>query len=215
MIAVIGGTGSLGKGIAGRLADAGHEVIVGSRDEGKAKKSASAISEMIDGNIEGCENLEAVSKATLVVLSVPYSAIDSIIERIDPGLEPGNVLVSVIVPLTRGEDGFKVLETDYNSVAEEIKDKSSEEVSVVSGFQVVPASMMADFDNEVDSDVPIASDDEDAKARVKELIEDIPGARAIDAGSLSSSGMIESMATLFVELTRIHGNEVSLRFCGI
>lgn len=215
MIAVIGGTGNLGKGLGGRLSMAGHEVVIGSRERERAVKSASELSSLVGGDIEGEENLEAARKASLVILSIPHSAIDEILGQIEPGLDSGDVVLSVIVPLSREESSFTVPEMDHGSAAEKIESMSPQGVSVVSAFQCVPAKLMSDFESEVNSDIPVSSDDEDAKEDIFGIIEEIPGARPIDAGPLSNSRLVETMAAFFVELTRIHGNEVSLRFQGI
>lgn len=215
MIAVIGGTGKLGRGLAGRLSKAGYDVVIGSRKRDKAEKSAAELSDLLENDVKGEENLRAARKASLIILSIPYSSIGDILDRIEPGLKDGDTLLSVMVPLVREDDHFVVPEMEYESASAEVQSKSPDNVSVVSAFQGVPAKMLSDFENEVDSDIPVASDDVDAKEEVFDIIEKIPGTRPIDAGSLSNSRLIEHMAAFFVELTRIHGSEVSTRFRGI
>lgn len=215
LIAIIGGTGGLGQGLTGRLALAGREVVIGSRDEEKAKRVASELSDQIDVKISGKGNLEATKNSEIVFLSIPNSAIGDIVNQIKPGLNPGNILVSVVVPVSKENERFTIEKTDSNSAAERIDLLSPKEVSTVSGFQVVPAKRLRNFGEPVGSDIPVCGDRKKAKKTIMDIIEKIPGARPIDAGSLANSELIEAAAAFLVELTRIHKNEVSVKFEGI
>lgn len=214
MIAVIGGTGKLGRGLVSRLAVAGHNPVIGSRKPEKAKRVAEELSERTGEEIGGVGNLEAARKADIVFLSIPAAAIEEIVNDISPGLEDGDLLISVVVPIERTEAGFTVQESEL-SAAEIISKKAPDGVSIASAFQVVPAKNLRKFEEPLDSDIPVCGDDSDAKEKVFVLVEDFPGAKPIDAGPLSNSELIESTATLLVELTRIHGQEASIRFEGI
>lgn len=214
MIAVIGGTGKLGRGLVSRLAVAGYDVIIGSRTPEKAERVAGELTEKTEKKIKGDGNLEAVQGSEIVFLSIPASAIEKIIKGIFSGLESGNLVVSVVVPITREKDKFTVQESDV-SAAEKISSEVPDGVSVTSAFQVVPANNLQKLEKPLDSDVPICGDDPEAKEKVAKIIEDISGARPIDAGPLSNSSLVETTAAFLVDLTRIHGNETSIRFKGI
>ncbi|KXB06123.1 hypothetical protein AKJ53_01315 [candidate division MSBL1 archaeon SCGC-AAA382F02] len=215
MIAVIGGSGNLGKGIAIQLALAGKEVVIGSRKAEKGKQIASELSNQIDKKIEGTGNLEAVEKSDIIFLSIPHFAIDNMLQQIKPGLEPGNILVSVIVPLSKEGDKFALQEPKEGSAAAKIALETPEKVSVISALQIVPAKRLQTPEKSLDSDVIVCGDQPEAKEKIMKIIEKIPDARAIDGGSLSNSNLVEAAAGLLVELTRIHGGEVSIRFKGI
>lgn len=214
MIAVIGGTGKLGQGLVSRLAVAGHDVVIGSRSPQKADRIAEELSNRTGEVIRGAGNLEATRIANIVFLSIPAGAIEKIVGDISSGLEPNDLVVSVVVPIEREKEGFTVEVTNV-SAAERISAEVPNGVSTVSAFQVVPAKNLQKFEESLDSDVPVCADDADAKEKIAEIVEDIPEARPVDAGPLSNSSLVESTAALLIELSRIHGEGPSVRFKGI
>lgn len=215
MIAVIGGTGDLGRGLVCRLALTEEPIVIGSRDPEKADRVASEMSNMVDREVKGAGNLEATRSSDTIFLTVPSHSVEDILGQIMPGLNPGDVVVSTIVPISRQDGRFVCELPGGRSIAEITSDEVPEGVKVVSGFQFVPASGMQNFGKPIDLDIAICGDDEDAKEKIFRTIEEIPGARAIDAGPLIQSELLEVTATLLVELTRIYGNEVGIRFKGI
>lgn len=118
MIAVIGGTGKLGRGLVSRLAKAGEEAIIGSRTPEKAERISEELSEKTGEEIRGSGNLEATRKSDVIFLSIPASAIENIVQQIKPGLDQGNILVSVVVPISREGERFTIQELNANSAAE-------------------------------------------------------------------------------------------------
>lgn len=215
MIAIIGGTGNLGRGLAGRLALAGHEIVIGSRSKEKAKRVAPELSNQIEKKVKGTDNLEATEKSEIVFLSIPHSEIDKIMRQIKPGLEPGDILVSVIVPVPGRKHNFPGEKSNSNSSAEKVDLEAPKGVSTISTLQVIPAKLLRNFEEPVNSDVPICGNDSKAKDEIIKLIQDFPGARPIDSGTLESSRLIESTAVLLVKLTKIYGSEARLLFKGI
>ena len=215
MISVIGGTGSFGRGLAGRLALAGRNVIIGSRETQKAENTASSLTEKIGVKIKGSINLEAAQKSQMVFLCIPYTAIDKIIKDVLPGLEDGDIVVSTVVPIKKEGERFVFKDLDGRSAAETMANKLPDKVNIVSGFQVVPAKNLQNFDEPIISDIPVCSDSKNAKRRILQLIREDLGGKPIDAGALPNSSLIESTAAFLVELTRLHKSATSVQFKGI
>ncbi|KXB03356.1 hypothetical protein AKJ47_02420 [candidate division MSBL1 archaeon SCGC-AAA261G05] len=216
MIAVIGGTGKLGQGLVARLAMAGEEVIIGSRTPKKAERVAKELSEKIGEKIKGTGNEEAARQAELVILSIPFKGMEKILNQIKPALNPDKIVVSVIVPFSF-EEGWAVLsQSKSGSAAEEVASRTPKNVPVISTFQTASANRMRDLGEPLSADVPVCGDDEDAKNQVIELVEKLPGARAIDAGPLANSALTEAVGVLLIDLTRRHGvKRIGLKFEGV
>lgn len=215
MIAVIGGTGAEGRGLVARWAVAGEDVIIGSRQSEKAQRIAAEINERIGKEVRGDTNLEAARAGDVVVLSVPFDGMGDILDQIKPGLTPGKVLITAIVPLKWGDE--IVFEPPAaGSASEEVLRQVPEGVRVVAAFQTVGAKRLRDPDEPLDCDIPVCGDDDDAKRTVMGLIEKMPGARAVDAGPLANSRYVEALAALLVDLTRRNKvPDVGLKFGGL
>lgn len=202
-IAILGGTGSIGGGLALRWASE-HEIIIGSRKYDKAELTADeyrkVLEEVSDRNcsIYGCLNEDAVKEAEVIVLSVPHEHVASIIETIKLNLE-NQIIISIVVPMERG-NCFKYITPDTGSAAMEIKEMLPESVKIVSAFHNVAAKKLYDINNEIDMDVFICGDDEHANSVVSELVKDIPILRPLIAGPLEVSSMVESLTPLLVNL---------------
>jgi NADPH-dependent F420 reductase len=216
MIAVIGGAGSFGKGLAMRWAVAGEDVIIGSRWRDKAEKAAAEMSEKTGKKIQGSNNFEAASRATVIVLSVPFKAVKKILNEISTALTPGKILVDVTVPLELRQGSVLIKRLKAGSAAEELARKVPKGVKVVSAFQTIAAENLRDISKPVDSDVIICGDDDDAKLVVMNLAEKITGAGAIDGGPLRNSRFLEPIVALLIEFTkRRKVKGVGIRFKGL
>lgn len=213
-IAVIGGTGELGRGLVSHWAVAGERVVIGSRSREKAERAASELSAQLGKRVDGATNLEATRDSELIVLSIPFKSLGRIIEEIKPALTPEKVILSVIVPLRFTKDGIQYDQPPSGSAAEEVA-RLLPEVKVVSAFHTVGAKQLQHM-GDVPCDVVICGDDQGAKLRVMELINHIPGMRSIDGGPLKNSRLVESTVALLIELTRRHRVPgVSIRFEGL
>lgn len=217
-VAVIGGTGNQGFGLALRFAEAGRAVVVGSRSVEKAERHAEEIGEIVPGaRVVGYENERAASEARLVVLTVPYSAQADILEEIEPGLGEGNVLVDVTVPL-RWVEGSPIIIEDVpgGSAAQRAAELVPEGVEVASAFHTVSSELLRDLESPLDCDVLVCAESQEAKDQVVELAEEMPGVRGLDAGGLRNSSILEELAVLLLEMNKRYGSNVAgVRVTGI
>ena len=218
-IAIVGGTGQEGFGLALRWAQAGESVIIGSRDPARATASASELKKVIpDAAVEGLANPEAVAQAKVVVLTVPLAAQIATLQSIRGRLQPGTVLVDATVPLEKALGGrlSRVIQLWDGSAAEQTARCVGKQVRVVGAFHCLSAEALRDLEHPVDSDVLITGDSRDARAVVSALVAKIPGARAVDLGPLDNSRYAEQLAALLINLNLRHRVSASgIRFTGI
>ncbi len=201
-IAVLGGTGHEGSGIALRAALAGRKVVIGSRDSARAAAKAEELNALAGSrNVTGTGLLEAAQQAEMVVLAVPYSAQVSTAELVRPALE-GKVLIDVTVPLKPPKVSVVQLPAE-GSCTVALQRRLGAGVRVVSAFQNVSAHALMDKTNPVDCDVLVCADDPEAKAATKELIQQM-GLVAIDAGSLANSVVAEALTSVLIHLNKTY-----------
>lgn len=199
-IAVIGGTGKEGYGLALRWANAGHRVIVGSRTEDKAQDAAGKINETLGRDAaSGAANPDAASKADIIVLAVPFSAQQATAEDVRASLD-GKILIDVTVPL-KPPKVSRVSLPDGRSAVEALQEKLGDAVKVVSAFQNVSAHHLTQLDHSIDCDVLVCSDDRDAADLVVGLTEEI-GLNAWNAGVLANSVVAESLTSVLIALNQ-------------
>ncbi|MBA2857477.1 hypothetical protein HNP93_000178 [Methanococcus maripaludis] len=203
-IAILGGTGDQGFGLALRFSK-NHEILIGSRKAEKAiEASENALKIISDkgysANIKGMTNLEASKLADVVIVSLPFEYTISTIKELKEALK-GKIVVSIGVPLATaiGDKPTRVIACPQGSVAELIQEMLPES-KVVSGFQNICSKCLEDLDCEVACDVLIAGDDNDAKKVIVELASEIPGVRGIDSGKLEISKFIEQITPLLIQL---------------
>jgi NADPH-dependent F420 reductase len=205
-IALLGGTGDIGEGLALRWArDTDHTIIIGSRKPEKATSKADAYQTQltergVEQDIEGYGNEEAAANAEVVVVSVPPQYASDTVKAVTPALEDGDVLVSPAVQMTRDADGFHYDPPEAGTVAEAIAAAAPTGVPVVGAFQNLAAGALSDLDTELTADVVVTGDDGDAKDVVQSLAEDIAGIRALDGGPLANTGVVESITPLLINL---------------
>ena len=211
-IAIIGGAGELGFGLALRFARAGLKVVIGSRDEAKAQEAATRVKAAIgNADVSGLGNAEAAAKGTIVILAVPFSAQAAILKSIKPALKTA-ILVDATVPLaaTVGGRPTRMLGVWEGSAAQAARELLPG-VPVVSAFHNVSADVLQDLSATPDCDILICGDDAAAKERVAALVKLIPGLRPVDAGALEMSRIVESLTALLIALNRRH----KVHHCGI
>jgi len=169
-IAVLGGSGREGRGLALRWASAGYRVILGGRDLQRAQASAAALSELLgpSARISGALNLEAAEQADVIVLAVPYAAQLDIALQVRRALA-GKVLIDVTVPLVPPK--VDIAQLPGGSAVERLQAALGPEVAVVSAFQNVSAHHLADLNHAIECDVLICADDEHAAQIAVELAE--------------------------------------------
>lgn len=201
-IAVIGGTGAEGGGLALRWAAAGHRVIIGSRDAARARAAADALRPAAnEAVIDGDEILPAASAAQIVVLAVPYAAQLDTARLLAPALA-GKILVDVTVPLIPPRVSRVQLPEGGSSVVR-VQQELGDSVTVVSAFQNVSAHKLKKLGHRVECDVLVCSDSKEARARVIELAADA-GLRGIDAGPLANSAAAEAMTSLLIWINKTY-----------
>ena len=198
-IAILGGSGAQGSGLALRLARAGHDVVIGSRDPERARTAAAELGERIGKTLAGASNRDAAAVAGIVILTVPYASQRATIDDVQEQLQ-GKILVDATVPLVPPRVGTVQL-PDGDSAVAAIQQHLGKSVQVVSAFQNVSAEHLADIDHAIDCDVLICGDDAAACARVVALCADI-GLRGLHAGPIRNSTAAEALTSLLIAINR-------------
>lgn len=213
-VAVLGGTGKEGSGLAMRWALNGYRVLVGSRDAEKAAARAAEMNAELGGDyLTGLDNAAAAAQADLVVLSVPYTAHKSTLEAMRESLQ-GKVVVDVTVPLNPPKVRTVWL-PEGNAATLEAQAFLGETVKVIAAFQNVSAEHLKDPNHIVDCDVLVCGNDADAKALVIKLVE-ATGMRGIDAGPLANAVAIEALTPVLLYINKAYGLKSSgIRITGI
>jgi NADPH-dependent F420 reductase len=197
-IAVLGGAGKEGSGLALRWANAGHKVIIGSRSAERAAEAAQEINETLGREAaSGAANLAAADAAEIVVLAVPFSAQRALAEEVRGALA-GKILIDVTVPLVPPKVS-RVQLPDGGSAVEAIQKLLGPDVRVVSAFQNISAHHLKHLDAEIDCDVLVCSDDKDAADLVVGLAKQI-GLGAWNAGVLANSVVSEALTSVLIAL---------------
>jgi 8-hydroxy-5-deazaflavin:NADPH oxidoreductase len=198
-IAIVGGTGKEGRGMAARWVRAGHEVWIGSRDGARAAAAATELSQLAGHAIAGSDNASAVQQAELVVLAVPYSAHRETLLGLKEPLR-GKILVDITVPL-KPPDVRRVALPEGKAAALEAQALLGPDTKVVAALHHVSAVHLSDLEHLIDCDVLACSDDRGALEIVLSLIQDL-GTRAFDAGPLVNSIALESLTPVLLYLNR-------------
>lgn len=198
-IAVLGGTGAQGSALAARLAAAGHDLTIGSRDAERAQSAASELSARSKAAVSGRENRLAAEAAEIVILTVPYAVQRSTVEAVLDVLH-AKLLVDATVPLVPPKVGTVRLPEGRSAVAA-IQQLAGEDVRVVSAFQNVSAEHLNALDHEVDCDVLVCGNDRNACDIVIGLCGDI-GLRGLFAGPIENSAAAEALTSVLITINR-------------
>ncbi|RLI07116.1 NADPH-dependent F420 reductase [Candidatus Bathyarchaeota archaeon] len=203
-IALVGGTGHQGPGLALRWALAGHEVLIGSRRGEKAERVARELAR--DVMAVGVEygfghgiNQEVVSKADVVVFTIPFGGVRATCEALRDRIRPGAVVVSPVVPMREADFGLIADLPEEGSAAELIASLLPQ-ARVVAAFHTVSAGLLRDVGRPVEGDVVVCGEDEEAKRLVMGLVEDIPNLRPLDGGPLAYSRVLEALTPLLITM---------------
>ena len=217
-IAVLGGTGPEGSGLALRWAQAGETVIIGSRDAQRAQAAADTIKQRVGSAaaISGTENVAACAAADLLVLTIPFEGHATVLKHLKPALRPGSIVVDATVPLAASVGGraSRTLGVWQGSAAQETAELVPPGVLVVAAFQNVGAEMLH-ADGPVDCDVVVCSDDAEAGRTVRSLASRISGVRAIDGGKLENARILEQVTALLVGMNIRHKGHSGIRITGL
>jgi 8-hydroxy-5-deazaflavin:NADPH oxidoreductase len=193
-IAIVGGTGAEGAGLALRFARAGARVRIGSRDLARAQAAAERISATAQSTqVEGCLNNDAVRGADAVVLTMPFEGQADTLRGLSANLSAGAVVVDATVQL-KAESTESSAQTAARSLPEGTR--------VAAAFHTLGADLLTQLDHGIDSDVLICADDPEARRVAAELVAMLPGARAVDAGPLRNGRLIENLVSLLIAINR-------------
>jgi NADPH-dependent F420 reductase len=212
-VAVIGGTGKEGFGLALRLSAAGHRVMIGSRDPGRAAEAAGRAADALgaDAAVDGGDNATAADGKPVVIVTVPFAGQIEIYSGIAASLAPGTVVVDATSPLQSAVGGkaWDVLRPWQGSAAELAATLVPDGVRMVGAFHTVAAAALHAYPEPVDEDVLVCGDDADAKAVVGELVDGIPGMRWVDCGPLSIARITETLTPLLISINRRYRSKES------
>ncbi len=214
-VPIIGGTGSLGMGLALRWANAGVPVIIGSRSAERAREAVGKLRERVpDARAEGLENPEAATRGDIVVMTVPFRSQSENLTNLREVLRPGQILVDATVPLAAAVSGkaTRLLGVPQGSAAEQAQEMVPDGVTVVSALHTVSGAKLGDLDHQLDEDVPVLGDTREHKKRVADLIARIDGLRPINAGVLETARLVEGLTPLLISVNARHKTHAGIRF---
>jgi len=217
-IAVIGGTGPAGRGLALRWVRAGETIILGSRDAERAQQAAAAIQQKLGGqaSISGMENGEACAASDILMLTVPFEGQAALLKQLNPAITAGSILIDATVPLAASVGGraSRTLGVWQGSAAQQTAELVPREVSVVAAFHNLSAELL-EGDAPLDCDVIVCSDDPDAAQLTRKLAGKIPGVRALDGGKLENSRTVEQITALLIGMNLRHKGHAGIRITGL
>ena len=219
-IALLGGTGDIGEGLALRWAhDTDHEILIGSRDPEKARDSATAYLENleargVEANVKGFVNEMAADRADVVVLAVPPYHVGDTVDAVADKLDGDTVLVSPAVGMKGDGDGLHYHPPGTGSVTALVAQRAPDDVPVVGAFHNLAAGKLANLDADLEVDTLVVADDASAAETVTRLAEEIDGLRALRAGPIANAAEVESVTPLVINVARYNDemHDVGVRF---
>lgn len=218
LIAILGGTGPAGMGLALRWARAGEAIIIGSRDEKRAQQAASDLKSKIgnQASVSGMENRAACAATNLLILTVPFEGQAHLLKQLKPSITTGSILIDATVPLAASVGGraSRPLGVWQGSAAQQAAELVPKGVSVVAAFHNLSADLL-NGDELLDCDVVVCSDDAEASQLTCELAVKIPGVRAIDGGRLENARIVEHITALLIGLNIRHKGHAGIRITGL
>jgi 8-hydroxy-5-deazaflavin:NADPH oxidoreductase len=215
-IGVLGATGPAGRGIAARFASAGHDVIAGSRDRGKAERTVAALRERWRDRVAtlrpGTNSEAAKARGVVVIATTWEAAVETAREH--AGALDGKVVVAMANGLEKVDGEFRAVLPEEGSLAEAVQ-AAAPGARVVAAFQHVPATSFAALEKPLESDVVVCGDDPEARKVVLDLIGTLPALRGFDGGSLANALGIEAFAALLLSVNLRHKGTGTLRLHGV
>jgi NADPH-dependent F420 reductase len=217
-VAILGGTGQQGRGLAQRFAAAGLAVTVGSRDADRARQAVAEwpAASNRGGSIAVADNIAAVAGADVIVLAVPFASVDTMLEELHSSFRDGAVLIDVTVPVTFTGGRMAMLEVAEGSATEHVRARVPEGVTVAAAFKTIPAHLLGAIGEPLDCDEFVCADSDQARARAIGLVQLLPGLRAVDVGPLSRARSIEHLTALAISVNRRHKiHDARFRIVGL
>lgn len=217
-IAILGGTGPAGVGLALRWTRAGETVIIGSRDAQRAQKAAEEIKQKAgsDARVSGMENSAACTAADILVLTVPFEGQATLLKQLKPAIRPGSILIDATVALAASVGGRAscTLGVWQGSAAQQAAELVPKGVSVAAAFHNLSADLL-NGDDPLDCDVIVCSDDPAATQLTRALATKIPVVRTIDGGKLENARVLEQITALLIGLNIRHKGHAGIRITGL
>ncbi len=213
-IAILGGTGKEGKGLAYRWSKAGYTVLIGSRTLQKAQETVAELKGLLDrqASLMGMENVEAAKQAQVVVLTVPYTAHASTLEAVKEALS-GKILIDVTVPLVPPKVAT-VQMPPAGSAAQEAKQILGEDAQVCAAFQNISHELLL-ADDEIECDVLVTGSSKEARAKTLELVQ-AAGLKGWDAGPLENSVVVEGLTSVLIGINKKYGStHAGIKITGV
>ncbi len=218
-IAILGGTGDQGLGLALRFTAAGRSVVIGSRRSERAEEAAEEVRAAVPGaDVSGSGNEDAARDVPIVILSVPFEHTASTVKSIRDSLSEGQIVVSMAVPLATaiGDGAVRTVGIWQGSAAQMVASLVPRGVAVVSAFQNVSAHRLRKLEDPVECDV-VVSGAKEPRQQVMDLCPLVPGLRAINGGPLSNARVVEDLTALLIGLNIRHKTPegLGIRFTGL
>jgi hypothetical protein len=217
-VTVIGATGDEGFGLAQRWAAAGAEVIIGSRDQGRADEAAERLLQKVPGaNVQGMLNPDAAGACDVVVVTVPFAGQAGIYRSIAEAIADDAVVVDCTVPLAAAVGGraSRTLGVWEGSAAQQAEAILKGHGSLCAAFHTLSASHLDRLDDPLDGDVLVCGRSRAAKDVVRSLVEAIPGLRYVDAGPLENARIVEPLTALLIGINRRYKTTAGIRITGL
>lgn len=203
MIAVLGGTGQQGRGIAQRLLRAGHPVVIGSRDPMRASAAAAEWpADARPGEIADYES--AIRRATVTMLAVPFDAVSALVDTHRSAFNSQSLVIDLTVPLSFAAGKVTLVPVHEGSAAEHIRARLPETVRLAATFKTVPAHLLNEIDRPLDCDEFVCGDSDAARSEAMALVSALNGLRAIDVGPLTRARAVEHLTMLAIAINRKH-----------
>ena len=212
-IAVLGGTGAQGLGLARRLGDAGHSIVIGSRDQSRAAEAAATLS---DGarSISAASNGAAVAAADIVIIAVPYEGHHELLISLADRLA-GKIVIDSVNPLSFDALGAHPLAVPDGSAAQEAA-RLLPLSRIVAAFHHVSATLLQDPTvTRIETDVLVLGDDREATDLVQGLCDEIPGMRGIYGGRLRNVGQVEALTANLISVNRRYKGHAGIRITDV
>jgi 8-hydroxy-5-deazaflavin:NADPH oxidoreductase len=205
-IAVVGGTGKEGFGLTLRLARAGHEVTIGSRDADRGAEAAARATEAAGTTVAGTENAASIGGADAAVVTVPFAGQAEIYRSIEDAVPAGFPILDATSPLATAVGGkaWQTVRPWHGSAADQARAILGAGANLVAGFHTIEARALQDLARPIDSDVLLCGDDPVAKALFGGLIDEIPNLRWVDCGDLSMARIAETLTALLISINRAY-----------
>ena len=214
-IAILGGTGQQGRGLAQRLAMAGERIVVGSRDPDRARATIAGWVSTVPP-IEAADNVTAVTRAGVTILAVPFAAVDQLLAEVHPHLSADSLMIDITVPVAFADGKMSIIDVPEGSAAQHIRARLPTSVRLAGTFKTLPAHLVDEVDRSLDCDEFVCGDSDEARAQALALASRLQGVRAVDVGPLSRAASIEHLTALAIAINRRHKiREARFRVIGL